>query len=68
MTGTEFVMRLRECGYNAIEEEDCVTILSVEKSDLHKIDKIAKSGGYYGKLGWSEINSHEKRRKGVVEA
>lgn len=68
MTKDELLSRLQECGFKAIKEDGCVIVLSGDKGDLHKIEKIAKSGGYVGTLGWSEINSHEKRRKGVVEA
>lgn len=52
MTKDEFLTRLRALGYDAENEEGCVTVVHPDRSTFDEIRQIAEREKYRGSFGW----------------
>lgn len=56
MTKAEFVEYLKGKGYEALEDEGCVLIVTEDKDDLDKLDEFVKETGFIGNRGWRGVD------------
>lgn len=56
MTKAEFVEYLKGKGFEALEDEGCVLIVTENKADLDKLDELATKNGFIGTRGWRNTN------------
>lgn len=56
MTKAEFVEYLKGKGFEALEDEGCVLIVTENKADLDKLDELVRETGFIGNSGWRDTN------------